>query len=219
MSPTAFSGPVPMPQLRLCPAPLSWTSTSWPRWEGSRRSAYEEARLTGGVRRMGGGVALLRPLAEVTLDAVGALMQRGGKEVALVLEDVRRFRKGGDDGVVVLVEAMVDGRKTLSSGAAFSVDSLERASVVAVLQATNAFVAGGAPAGVPEIQPYPVSRTSQPPHPQTGSAALRDPSPEKPSDSPKASTPNDYVSEVLSRLQSGTSRRPGWTAPGLPEPD
>jgi hypothetical protein len=24
---------------------------------------------------------------------------------------------------------------------------------------------------------------------------------------------------VLSRLQSGTSRRPGWTAPGLPEPD
>jgi hypothetical protein len=172
----------------------------------------------------GGGVALLRPLAEATLDAVGALMQRGGREVALVLEDVRRFRKGGDDGVVVLVEVMVDGHKTLSSGAAFSVDSLERASVLAVLQATNAFVAGGAPvggapAGVPEIQPCPVSRTSQPPRPQTGAAALRDPSPEKPSDSLKASTPNDYVSEVLSRLQSGTSRRPGWTAPGLPEPD
>ena len=167
----------------------------------------------------GGGVALLRPLAEATLDAVGALMQRGGREVALVLEDVRRFRRRGDDGVVVLVEAMVDGRKTLSSGAAFSADSLERASVVAVLQATNAFVAGGTLAGVPEIQPYPVSRTSQPPLPQTGSAALRDPSPEKPSDSPKASTSHDYVSEVLSRLQSGTSRRPGWTAPGLPEPD
>ncbi|MCZ6505073.1 MAG: hypothetical protein O6834_03710, partial [Actinobacteria bacterium] len=31
----------------------------------------------------GGGVALLRPLAEATLDAVGELMQRGGRQVAL----------------------------------------------------------------------------------------------------------------------------------------
>ena len=128
--------------------------------------------------------------------------------------------------MVVLVEAMVDGHRTLSSGVAFSGDSFERASVVAVLQATNAFVAG-----VPEIQHgdeekleakavgYSVSRTSQPPRPQTGSAAPRDPSPEESSAPPKASAPKDYVSEVLSRMQSGTSRRPGWTAPGLPEPD
>ena len=58
----------------------------------------------------------MRPLAEATLDAVGGFMQRGGREVALVLKDVRRFRRRGDDGVVVLVEATVDGRKTLSSG-------------------------------------------------------------------------------------------------------
>ena len=180
----------------------------------------------GRCEAVGGGGALLRPLAEATLDAVGGLMRRGGRRVALVLKDVRRFRGRGGDGVVVLVEAMVDGHRTLSSGVAFSGDSFERASVVAVLQATNAFVAG-----VPEIQHgdeekleakavgYSVSRTSQPPRPQTGSAAPRDPSPEESSAPPKASAPKDYVSEVLSRMQSGTSRRPGWTAPGLPEPD
>ena len=132
--------------------------------------------MTDGVRRLGGGGALLRPLAEATLDAVGGLMRRGGRQVALVLKDVRRFRGRGGDGVVVLVEAMVDGRRTLSSGVAFSGDSFERASVVAVLQATNAFVAG-----VPEIQhgdeekleakAVGVSRTLQPP--RTGSAAPR----------------------------------------------
>ena len=186
----------------------------------------------GRCEAVGGGGALLRPLAEATLDAVGGLMRRGGRQVALALKDVRRFRGRGGDGVVVLVEAMVDGRRTLSSGVAFSGDSFERASVVAVLQATNAFVAG-----VPEIQHgdeekleakavgYSVSRTLQPPRPQTGSAAPRDPSPEESSAPPKelappkASAPKDYVSEVLSRMQSGTTRRPGWTAPGLPEPD
>jgi hypothetical protein len=95
----------------------------------------------------GEGVALLRPLAEATLDAIGELMRRGGREVVLVLKDVRRFRRRDDDGVVVLVEAVVDGRKTMSSGVAFSDNSFERASVVAVLQATNAFVDG-----VPEVQ-------------------------------------------------------------------
>ena len=177
----------------------------------------------------GGGGALLRPLGEATLEAIGGLMRKGGRQVALALKDVRRFRGRGGDGVVVLVEAMVDGRRTLSSGVAFSADSFERASVVAVLQASNAFVAA-----VPEIQCVDeeeleakavgdsVSRTSQPPRPHT---------PEKPSDSsqesapprgsapPKESAPKDYVSEVLSRMQSGTTRRPGWTAPGLPEPD
>ncbi len=50
----------------------------------------------------GGGVALLRPMAEATLDAVGELMQQGGRQVFLVLKDVRRFKRRGDDGVVVL---------------------------------------------------------------------------------------------------------------------
>ena len=71
-----------------------------------------------GRRQAPGGGALLRPLAEATLDAVGGLMRRGGRQVALLLKDARRFRRRGDQGVVVLVEAMVDGRKTLLSGAA-----------------------------------------------------------------------------------------------------
>ncbi len=194
-------------------------------------------RITGGggsfdgrCEAPGGGVALLRPLAEATLGAVGGLMRRGGREVALMLKDVRRFKRRGDDGVVVLVEATVDGRKTLSSGAAFSADSLERASVVAVLQAANAFVAGGAPVGAPAGAPAGVPETQYEDEEKfeakaVGSAAPRDPSSERRSAPPKASAPHntsapiDYVSEVLSRLQSGTRRRPGWTAPGLPEPD
>ncbi len=103
--------------------------------------------FSGRCQATGGGVALLRPLAEATLEAVGRLMQGGGRQVALVLKDVRRFRRPGDDGVVVLVEATVDGRRMLSSGAAFSSSSLDRASVMAVLQATNAFADGA-----PEIQ-------------------------------------------------------------------
>ena len=101
----------------------------------------------------------------------------------------------------MLVEATDDGRKTLLSGVAFSTDSFERASVVAVLQATNAFVSG--------VLEFPtVSRTSQPVRAQTASAAPRDPSPDrrsdatKPSDSSTTPAANDYVSEVLSRIQS-----------------
>ena len=177
----------------------------------------------------GGGGALLRSLAEATLDAVGGLMQRGGRQVALLLKEVRRFRRRGDQGVVVLVEAMADGRKALLSGAAFSADSFERASVVAVLQATNAFVAGAlefprADEEKPKAKPVPpghtVSKTSPPVRPQTGPAAPRDPSPDRrsdpskrpdpskpsdssrPSDSSKTPASNDYVSDVLSRIQS-----------------
>ena len=152
--------------------------------------------FNGRCQATGGGVALLRPLAEATLEAVGGLMQGGGRQVALVLKDVRRFRRPGDDGVVVLVEATVDGRKMLSSGAAFSSSSFERASVMAVLQATNAFVDG-----VPEIRQGDeedleakavpagpaVPRTARPLRTPTDSAAPRDPSPEKPSDSTKGS--------------------------------
>ena len=166
-------------------------------------------RITGGggsfdgrCEAPAGGVALMRPLAEATLGAVGGLMRRGGREVALVLKDVRRFRRRGDDGVVVLVEATVDGRKTMSSGAAFSANSLERASVVAVLQATNVFVAG-----VEEIQPYPVpapEKASASPEvsaPPKVSAAPVVSAPPNVSAPPKPLGPNDYVSEVLSRLE------------------
>ncbi len=181
----------------------------------------------GRCQASGGGVALVRPLAEATLDAVLGLTQRGGREAGLVLKDVRRFKTPHGDGVVVLVEAMVDGRETLRSGVAFSADSLERASVAAVLQATNAFVAGLAEiqhGGEEKLEaeavpPGPsVSRASRPRRPRTGPAAPADPQPgppaappaappadpslERPSDSPRASAPNDYVSQVLSRMQS-----------------
>ena len=181
----------------------------------------------------GGGVALLRPLAEATLDAVGELMQRGGNQVVLAVKDVRRFKRRGDDGVVVLVEAMVNGRKMLSSGVAFSANSFERAAVVAVLQASNVFVGG-----VPEIEhdsvaprdPSPGAdspQASPPPEPSgsTGPSGSQEPSDspgpsgsQRPSGSPRRSAPKDYVSQVLLRMQSSI-RRPGWRASGPPHPD
>ena len=188
------------------------------------RIAGGSSWVDGQCQAVAGGEALLRPLAEATLNAVGGLTQGGGRRAALVLKDVRRFRRRGDEGVMVLVEAKVDGRKTLLSGAAFSADSFERASVVAILQATNTFVAGDL-----EI--------AQPDRPQTGSADPRDRSPQKPfssrpsesprpsdssqrsdspatSDSSKAPAPDDYVSEVLSRILSTRKldRTPPWWA-------
>ncbi|MCH8811649.1 MAG: hypothetical protein IID07_07450 [Gemmatimonadetes bacterium] len=197
----------------------------------------------------GGGVALLRPLAEATLDAIGGLMQRGGRQVVLVLKDVRRFRRRGDNGVLVLVEAVVDGRKRLSSGVAFSLDSFERASVVAVLQATNTFLDGVASTGShdpspqkPSDSPGPSNSPSDSPEVSNSPKVSGSPEPsyspelsdlpEAPdlpevSDStgapdspgasasprtsarPKVSVPYDYVSEVLSRIQSGTVRPAG----------
>ena len=184
---------------------------------GGRRGSFN-----GRCQAAGGGVALLRPLAEATLEAVGRLMQGDGRQVALVLKDVRRFRRPGDDGVVVLVEATVDGRKMLSSGAAFSSSSLDRASVMAVLQATNVFVDGvledqqededqlesrAVPAGPP------VPGAAQPPPIGTDSAAPAEPSSEKPSDSPKKPASKDFVSEVLLRLSARRLDRVGRTPP------
>jgi len=187
----------------------------------------------------GGGVALLRPLAEATLDAVGELMQRGGRQVVLAVKDVRRFKRRGDDGVVVLVEAMVNGRKMLSSGVAFSANSFERAAVVAVLQASNVFV-GGVPEvehdSVAPLDPSPGAdspQASPPPEPSgsTGPSGSQEPSDsqeppdstgpsgsQRPSGSPRRSVPKDYVSQVLLRMQSSI-RRPGWRASGPPHPD
>lgn len=201
------------------------------------RITRASSSVDGHCRAPGGGAALLRPFAEATLDAVGRLTQRGRRRLSLVLRDVRRFRRRGDEGVMVLVEAKVDGRKTLWSGAAFSADSFERASVAAVLQATNAFVAG-------DLE---ITQADRPP---TGPAAPQDRSPQEPSDSPKPSdstipsdsprpsdssrswdssrgsdspttvdspkapAPDDYVSEVLSRIQSTRRRDPARPSSG-----
>ena len=162
-------------------------------------------RIVGGGSSMdrrcqlpGGGGDLLRPLAEATLEAVGGLMQRCGRGVTLRLNDVRRFGRRANDGVVVLVEAMADGRSTLLSGAAFSANSFQRASVAAVLQATNALVAN-----VVEFQDADEEQTGAEVVPPFQPA-----SPERPSHSSQTSAPNDYVSEVLSRLTRGQDRAP-----------
>jgi hypothetical protein len=54
----------------------------------------------------------------------------------------RRLRHPQHDTVVVLVEAVVRGRQIPLTGAATVGDGVERASILATLQATNAFVAG-----------------------------------------------------------------------------
>ena len=161
------------------------------------RIVGEGGAFNGWCRATTGGVALLRPLAEATLEAVSKRMQEDGRQVALVLKDVRRFRRPGDDGVVVLVEATVDGRKMLSSGAAFSSNSFDRASVRAVLQATNAFVGG-----VPEIQEVDEEPLESKAVPAGPPLAPREPSEEETSDSPERPASNDYVSEVLLRMSA-----------------
>jgi hypothetical protein len=200
---------------RLTLVDLHVVSTMGGKQEVGVRIAGGGGSVDGRSQVAGGGQALLRPLAQATLDAVARLTQRGRRRVALVLKDVRRFRRRGDEGVVVLVEAKVNGSKTLLSGAAFSADSFERASVVAVLQATNALVGGGLE--VPHPMPPDPSAPSDAPRPSDSSKRSDSPKPTDslkssdsstpsdsptPSDSSKALAPDDYVSEVLWRIQS-----------------
>ena len=67
---------------------------------------------------------------------------RDGLGVVLRFMAARRLRHPQHDVVVVLVEAVVGGRRIPLTGAASSRHGVERASVLATLQATNAFVAG-----------------------------------------------------------------------------
>ncbi len=65
-----------------------------------------------------------------------------GLSVVLRFLAARRLRHPQHDVVVVLVEAVVRGRRIPLTGAASANDGVERASILATLQATNAFVAG-----------------------------------------------------------------------------
>jgi hypothetical protein len=65
-----------------------------------------------------------------------------GLSVVLRFLSARRLRHPQHDVVVVLVEAVVRGRRIPLTGAASANDGVERASILATLQATNAFVAG-----------------------------------------------------------------------------
>ncbi len=86
---------------------------------------------------------------EVPADAALGVIQeflRAGREdglsVVLRFMAARRLRSPQHDVVVVLVEAIVRGRRIPLTGAASATDGVERASILATLQATNAFVAG-----------------------------------------------------------------------------
>ena len=83
--------------------------------------------------------------ASAALDVIQEFLRAGrddGLSVVLRFMAARRLRNPQHDVVVVLVEAVVCGRRIPLTGAASANDGVERASILATLQATNAFVAG-----------------------------------------------------------------------------
>ena len=83
--------------------------------------------------------------ASAALDVIQEFLRAGrddGLSVVLRFMAERRLRNPQHDVVVVLVEAIVRGRRIPLTGAASANDGVERASILATLQATNAFVAG-----------------------------------------------------------------------------
>ena len=78
------------------------------------------------------------------LDAVQEFLQKQlGDRLGFDLRflGARRLRNPTHDVVVVLVEAVINGRRIPLTGAASAHKGVERASILATLQATNAFVA------------------------------------------------------------------------------
>ena len=83
--------------------------------------------------------------ADAALGVIQEFLRAGrddGLSVVLRFMAARRLRSPQHDVVVVLVEAIVRGRRIPLTGAASATDGVERASILATLQATNAFVAG-----------------------------------------------------------------------------
>lgn len=83
--------------------------------------------------------------ANAALDAIQEFLRRqrsDGPGVSLKLLGARRLRDPPHDVVVVLIEAVVNGRNVPLTGAACAEGGVPHASVLATLQATNAFVAG-----------------------------------------------------------------------------
>ncbi len=82
--------------------------------------------------------------ANTALDVIQQFLRIGredGPSVVLRFLSARHLRHPQHDTVVVLVEAVVRGRQIPLTGAASVSDGVERASILATLQATNAFVA------------------------------------------------------------------------------
>jgi hypothetical protein len=83
--------------------------------------------------------------ASAALDVIQEFLRSGrtdGPKVGLKFLCARRLRHPQHDVVVVVVEAVVRGRQIPLTGAASANDGAERASILATLQATNAFVSG-----------------------------------------------------------------------------
>jgi len=88
---------------------------------------------------------LLEVPASAALGVIQEFLRAGrkdGRSVVLKFLAARRLRRPQHDVVVVVVEAAVHGRRIPLTGAASANDGVERASILATLQATNAFVAG-----------------------------------------------------------------------------
>ena len=83
--------------------------------------------------------------ASAALDVIQEFLRSGrtdGPRVGLKFLAARRLRHPQHDVVVVVVEAVVRGRQIPLTGAASANDGVEHASILATLQATNAFVSG-----------------------------------------------------------------------------
>ncbi len=83
--------------------------------------------------------------ASAALDVIQEFLRSGrtdGPRVGLKFLSARRLRHPQHDVVVVVVEAVVRGRQIPLTGAASADLGAERASILATLQATNAFVSG-----------------------------------------------------------------------------
>ena len=88
---------------------------------------------------------LLEVPASAALGVIQEFLRAGRKDglnVVLRFLAARRLRHPQHDVVVVVVEAVVRGRRIPMTGAVSAADGVERGSVLATLQATNAFVAG-----------------------------------------------------------------------------
>ena len=103
-------------------------------------------RIIGAQREAAGTEEnLLEVLASAALGVIQEFLRAGRKDalnVVLRFLAARRLRHPQHDVVVVVVEAVVRGRRIPMTGAASAANGVERGSVLATLQATNAFVAG-----------------------------------------------------------------------------
>ena len=109
----------------------------------SVRLVYNDRSI--GAQREAAGTErdLLQVPASTTLGVIQEFL-RAGREDCVVLRFLaaRRLSHPQHDTVVVLVEAVVRGRRIPLTGAASANEGVERAAILATLQATNAFVAG-----------------------------------------------------------------------------